>query len=251
MKLYRGVQSMKTVIIIQARMGSTRLPGKIMKPLGGSVVLDFVVSRCKLVENVDEVIVATSILSQDNAVEQWCLQNNVSCFRGSEDNVLSRYYECALQYKPVDYVIRVTADCPFVDYELANEVITEMKEHPADIVLFNGSLPRGLAVEMISFSALEYIFENGHELRHREHVTYYAYENPQQFKATTLTVPEVKKYPELRITLDTEEDYQLCQAVADHFQGDKLVSSQTVVNFLVEHPEIAKLNAHIQQKQVI
>ncbi len=231
-------------------MGSSRLAGKILKLLGDSVVLDFVVSRCKQVKNVDEVIVATSILSQDDAVEQWCLQNNVPCFRGPEDDVLARYYECAKVYK-TDYVIRITADCPFVDYELANEVIAVMEKNPADIVLLNGSLPRGLAIEMISFSALEYIFKNGHEPRHREHVTYYAYEYPEEFKATTLAVPEVKQQPELRITLDTEADYQLCQAIAEHFRGDKLVSSQTVVNFLLDHPEIAKLNAHIEQKPVI
>ena len=232
-------------------MGSSRLPGKILKPLGDSVVLNYVVSRCKQVKNVAEVIVATSTLEQDDAVEQWCWSNDVACFRGSEDDVLARYYECALQYQPVDYVIRVTADCPFVDYELANEVIATMEKNPADIVLLNGRLPRGLAVEMISFSALEYIFENGREPRHREHVTYYAYEYPQQFKATTLTVPEVGQHPEFRITLDTEEDYQLCQAIAEHSYGDKLVPSQTVVNFLLEHPEIAELNAHIVQKPVI
>lgn len=241
---------MKSIIIIQARMGSSRLPGKILKPLGDSVVLDYVVSRCNQVENVDEVIVATSILSQDDAVEQWCTQNNVHCFRGSEDDVLARYYECAKLYKP-DYVIRVTADCPFVDYELANEVIAEMKKDPADIVLLNGKLPRGLAVEMISFSALEYIFNNGHEPRHREHVTYYAYEFSEKFKATTLEVSEIKQHPELRITLDTEEDYQLCQAVAGYFHGDKLVPSLNVVNFLLEHPEVAKLNAHVEQKPVV
>lgn len=232
-------------------MGSSRLPGKILKPLGDSVVLDYVVSRCRFVEDVAEVIVATSTLEQDDAVEQWCLLNDVACFRGSEDDVLARYYECALPYQPVDYVIRVTADCPFVDYELANEVIATMEKNPADIVLLNGRLPRGLAVEMISFSTLEFIFENGREPRHREHVTYYAYEYPEQFRATTLTMPEVRQHPELRITLDTEEDYRLCQAIAEHFYGDKLVPSQTVVNFLLEHPEVAELNAHIVQKPVI
>ncbi|HHY74150.1 MAG TPA: NTP transferase domain-containing protein [Bacillus bacterium] len=241
---------MKTIIIIQARMGSTRLPGKILKPLGDSVVLDYVVSRCKQVKNVDKVIVATSTLPQDDAVEQWCLKNNVDCFRGSEEDVLARYYECAVQIQP-DYVIRVTADCPFVDYELANDVIAEMEKNPADIMLLNGNLPRGLAVEMVSFSSLEYIYNSGHESRHREHVTYYAYEYLQLFQVTTVTVPVEKQHPELRITLDTEEDYQLCQAVANHFQGDKLVSSQTVVNFLVERPKVAKLNAHIEQKPVV
>lgn len=241
---------MKTIIIIQARMGSTRLPGKILMPLGDHVVLDYVVSRCKQVEQVDRVIVATSTLEQDDAVEKWCASHAVECYRGSEDDVLARYYECAKDYCP-DYVIRVTADCPFVDYDLADDVIARMKKNPADIVLLKGRLPRGLAVEMISFSALEYIYNNGHEPRHREHVTYYAYEYLDQFKATTLDVPEGLQHSELRITLDTEEDYQLCKAIAEHFHGDKLISSQEVVDFLLEHPEISKLNAHIEQKPVI
>lgn len=245
-----GCNAMNTIIIIQARMGSSRLPGKIIKPLGESVVLNYVVSRCNQVENIDKVIVATSTLPQDDAVEKWCAKNGVDCFRGSEDDVLARYYESARPFKP-DYVIRVTADCPFVDYELAGDIIAKMKEHPSDILLLEGSLPRGLAVEMISFSALEYIYKNGHEPRHREHVTYYAYEYPQQFKSTKITVPVEKQHPELRITLDTEEDYKLCQAIAEHFQGDKLVSAEKVIRYLLNHPEIAKLNAHIEQKPVV
>ncbi|MED1420452.1 glycosyltransferase family protein [Bacillus smithii] len=241
---------MKTLIIIQARMGSTRLPGKVLKPLGDTVVLDYVVSRCRQVKQVDEVIVATSVLPQDDAIEKWCQKHHVPCFRGSEDDVLARYYECAKPYHP-DYVIRVTADCPFVDFELANNVIEAMTVKPSDIVIVKGDLPRGLVVEMMSFSALEYIYHHGKEPRHREHVTYYAYEFTDEFKHTYVQAPESIQHPQLRITLDTEEDYQLCMAVANHFKGDNLISSQKVVQFLLEHPDIAKLNAHIQQKPVI
>jgi spore coat polysaccharide biosynthesis protein SpsF len=241
---------MKTLVIIQARMGSSRLPGKVLKPLGKTLELDYVVSRCKQITGVSEVIVATSTLKQDDAIMEWCGKNGVSCFRGSERDVLNRYYECAKPYHP-DYVIRVTADCPFVDYHLAEQVVAKMKQDPADIILFRGEMPRGLAVEMVSFSALEYMHENGHEERHREHVTYYAYEFSDKFRATTLEVPVSLQYPTLRITLDTEEDYALCQAVADYFSGDKLVPSQQVVDYLLAHPEVAKLNAHVQQKPVI
>ncbi|GEN36196.1 cytidylyltransferase domain-containing protein [Aneurinibacillus danicus] len=240
---------MKTLVIMQARMGSSRLPGKVLKPLGDTVVLDYDVSRCRQM-NVDDVIVATSTLPQDDAIVRWCEENKVTYFRGSEDDVLSRYYECAKQYQP-DYVIRVTSDCPFVDYHLANDIITAMQANPSDIVLVEGELPRGLVVEMISFAALEYIYHNGHEPRHREHVTYYAYEYPEQFKATYVKVPDAMRHPELRITLDTEEDYALCRAIANHFLGNKIVPAQEVVDYLLEHPEVAQLNAHIQQKPVV
>ncbi|AMV12269.1 acylneuraminate cytidylyltransferase [Geobacillus thermoleovorans] len=241
---------MKTLIIIQARMGSSRLPGKVLMPLGDTVVLDYVVSRCQQVKEMDDVIVATSTLPQDDAIESWCKQHHVPCFRGSEDDVLARYYECAKPYQP-DYVIRVTADCPFVDYELADQIVGAMKAEPSDIVIVEGELPRGLVVEMVSFSALEYIYHHGKEPRHREHVTYYAYEFPSEFRRTYVQAPKAICQPQLRITLDTEEDYQLCAAIANHFRGDRFVRSSEVVQFLLAHPDVAKLNAHVQQKPVV
>ncbi|WP_456277654.1 cytidylyltransferase domain-containing protein [Bacillus sp. AK128] len=241
---------MKTLIIIQARMGSSRLPGKVLMPLGQSKVLDYVITRCRQVINISDVIVATSTLDGDTPIAKWCDENNITYFRGSEDDVLSRYMEAAKPYQP-DYVIRVTADCPFVDYEMANELVEKMKLHPVDYIkVEQENLPRGLVVEMFSFKALTYIDENGKEPYHREHVTYYGYEHEEEFTHSTYTPAEQLQDPSLRITLDTEEDYQVCSKVAEHFEGDKLVSSKMVIKYLQEHPEIAKLNAHIEQKAV-
>lgn len=241
---------MKTVLIIQARMGSSRLPGKVLKPLGNSVVLDYVVSRCVSIAQVDRVIVATSSLLQDEPIRRWCTDHDIEWFQGSEDDVLSRFYECAKPHSP-DYVVRVTADCPFVDIDLAENMISAARENPADIVRINGELPRGIAVEVVSFSALEYMHRYAHEPRHREHVTYYAYEHSEDFRQTFVHAPDSMRHPQLRITLDTEEDCSLCEAIADRFEGDKLVSSRQVVDFLLQHPEVAALNAHVQQKPVV
>lgn len=240
---------MKTLVIIQARIGSSRLRGKILKPLGNTDVLTHVTSRCKQIQGVYDVIVATSELSQDDLVEQWCKKNEITCFRGSEDDVLDRYVQCAKQYKP-DYVMRVTADCPYVDFEMANDIVKLMEQERVDIVDLAGDIPRGLAVELISYKALIYIHERGQESRHREHVTYYSYENRHEFSRTVFTVPSSRQYPGLRITLDTVEDYALCQEIANHFQNE-LVSSKDVIRFLLDNPDIAKLNAHIEQKPVI
>ncbi|PIC94693.1 acylneuraminate cytidylyltransferase [Sporosarcina sp. P26b] len=239
---------MKTIVIIQARMGSTRLPRKIVKPLGTTDVLAYVTSRCKQIQHIEDVIVATSTLLQDDAVEAWCLEHNVTCFRGSEEDVLDRYVQCARAYEP-DYVMRVTADCPFVDYELASAVIELMKRERKDVLSLVGGMPRGLAVELISYVALLTIHEKGQEPRHREHVTYYAYEYPEEFMHAVYTVSSDRLHPELRITLDTAEDYALCRAIADRFQDD-LVPSTDVIQYLLDHPEIAALNAHIEQKPV-
>jgi len=240
---------MKTIAIIQARMGSSRLPGKILMPLGDHNNLYYVTSRCKAITGVDEVIVATSSLTQDDAVEAWCQEQGVTCFRGSEEDVLSRYIDAAAPYGP-DYVMRVTADCPFVDVEMAEQMLALAKINKVDIVDLGATLPRGLAVEVIAYGALQYIDKHGQESRHREHVTYYAYEYKQLFTRATYQPPANRLHPELRITLDTEEDYALISHVAKFF-NDPHISSQEVIAYLLEHPHIAKLNAHVEQKPVV
>ncbi|MEY2365244.1 glycosyltransferase family protein [Lysinibacillus capsici] len=240
---------MKTIVIIQARMGSSRLPGKILKPLGDVDVLKYDIDRCRAIKGVNEVVVATSTLSQDDAIADWCEKHQVGYFRGSEEDVLDRYVQCAKQYKP-DYVMRVTSDCPFVDYEIGSEIVELMQKERKDIVLIDGQLPRGLAVELISYEALLYIHKVGLESRHREHVTYYAYEFAEEFKSVTYKVPTNRIAPELRITLDTEEDYKLIYEIAKHFDNP-LISSANVIQFLKDNPDVAKLNAHIEQKPVI
>lgn len=240
---------MNTIAIIQARMGSSRLPGKILKALGDVDVLTYDIERCRKIQGVTEVIVATSSLSQDDAIAKWCQEQQVAYYRGSEDDVLDRYVQCAKMYKP-DYVMRVTSDCPFVDYEMASEVVALMEQERTDIMLLNGELPRGLAVELISYESLLRINAVGQEARHREHVTYYAYEFKEQFKTTTYKVPTNRQVPELRITLDTEEDYEMLVAVAKYF-NNPLVSSVDVIQFLIEHPDVANINAHIEQKPVV
>ena len=240
---------MNIIVIIQARMGSSRLPGKILKPLANTDVLSYDIARCREIKGVSKVIVATSQLPQDDAIAVWCQKHDVAYYRGSEEDVLERYIQCAKMYKP-DYVMRVTSDCPFVDYEMASEIVTLMERERKDIVLIDGQLPRGLAVELISYEALLRIHEVGQEPRHREHVTYYAYEFKEEFESVTYIVPENRNAPELRITLDTEEDYTLIQAVADHF-NNPLVSSADVIQYLKDTPEVATINAHIEQKPVI
>ena len=240
---------MKTIVIIQARMGSSRLPGKILMPLGSTDNLTYVTERCKKIDGVSKVLVATSSLSQDDAVEKWCENHQISCYRGSEDDVLDRFIQAAKLYEP-DYVIRVTADCPFVDYEMASDMVALMKKEQVDIIDLEGQLPRGLAVEVISYQALQYINEKGHENRHREHVTYYAYEFKEQFKRVSYVADEMRNEPSLRITLDTDADYELLSKIANHFD-DIFVSSTDVIQYLIEHPEVAKINAHIEQKPVV
>ncbi len=243
---------MKIIVIIQARMGSTRLPGKVLMPLGNSCILDYVVQRCGKINQVDHIIVATSNLQQDDPLADWCRDNEVTCYRGSENDVLARYYECAREYEP-DYVIRVTSDCPFVDYDLANESIQLMLKQPVDIIVNKqqDQLIRGLAVELFTFETLKWMYEQTTAERHREHVTYYAYEYSDRFKYGVLDLSPKLLHPELRLTVDTPEDYEMCRLLASELEDSMERSAQDIVDYLLTRPDIYSINAHIQQKPVL
>ncbi len=242
---------MKIITIIQARMGSTRLPGKVLLPLGNTTILDYVIQRCRKFNHVEHTIVATSTHKQDDLIAEWCESHQVSCYRGSEGDVLARYYDCARVYKP-DYIIRVTSDCPFVDYDLANTTIEQMLKQPVDIIVNKQQeqLTRGLTVELISFSALKKIYEQSTATRHREHVTYYAYEYIEEFEYHVIELPQSILRPEIRLTVDTPEDYEVCRILADELDNSIYRPSADFVNYVMNHPNINEINAHIQQKPV-
>jgi spore coat polysaccharide biosynthesis protein SpsF len=200
--------------------------------------------------SVNKVIIATSYLEEDNLIEAWCKKREIPYYRGSPDDVLTRFITCEEKYS-ADYIMRVTSDCPFIDYHLGEYMIQTMRNVPCDRVHLKGSRPRGLAPELFSTEALQRIDREGKLPRHREHVTYYAYEFPEAFTSVTVEFPPKMKHPELRITVDTEEDYQLCQAIAEYFITEPLVPAQAVVDYLLAHPEVARINAHIEQKPIV
>lgn len=240
---------METIVVIQARMGSSRLPGKVLKQLGNSDTLSYVVERCKKIEGVDTVVVATSKLTQDDEIYNWCQRKNVACFRGSEQDVLKRFVNVAEIYKP-SYIVRVTADCPFIDYEMASEMVALIRKEKVAIIDIDDELPRGLAVEVFTFELLQEMDKDGIEERHREHVTFYAYEFKHLFKRATYKVKKNRIFPKLRITLDTPEDYEMLNQVASYYESLS-VSSVDIIEYLLNNPEIAQINAHIEQKPVL
>lgn len=239
------------LVIIQARTGSERLPGKVLLPLGNSNVLKYVIDRCKKINLVSKIIVATSHLKSDDSIERFCQQEGIECYRGSPTDVLSRYVEISRKYR-ADYIIRVTADCPYLDYELTNLVIKQIQEknHPIDIVRYIGSIPRGLITEVISWEALNMIGEmNNLKSSHKEHVTYYAYENHSIFKWLSFKVPSSYELQSMRLTLDTIEDYKVLKKISDYYQ-DETVSSKKAIEYLLLNPKINEINSHIEQKKV-
>ena len=208
-------------------MGSSRLPGKVLKPIAGRVLLDHVLDRLSLLEFPVKKVVATSDLAQDAAIVQHCLNKRVDVFRGSESDVLDRYYQCARHYS-FDHVIRLTADNPFTDIEELRRLI---EQHLADSNEYThsfGYMPLGVGAEIFSFAALEKSSQEGHAPNHREHVNEYIQENPNIFRIGLLEVSGAKKKPALRLTVDTQEDYLRACSIAE-FAPNRWIGTEEAI----------------------
>ena len=200
----------KTGIVIQARMGAERLPGKILKLLAeDQPVLKWVVERCRKATRAQQVIVATTVQPADDIVEKFCRDEQISCFRGSETDVFSRYVECARKFQ-LDASVRVTADCPFLSPEVIDLCIQRFWDSGCDYV--NNSrlamtYPRGLDVEVVSAAALERLAKKNLTASEKEHVTLYIYRHPDEFRIETVLAAPDFFAPDLRMTLDTQDDF--------------------------------------------
>jgi spore coat polysaccharide biosynthesis protein SpsF len=239
---------LKIVAIIQARMGSTRLPGKVLKDLAGDTVLARVVSRTRRAKLVQQVVVATSDLPADDAIAQECNRLSVACFRGDEADVLDRYFRAAQQFS-ADGIVRITSDCPLIDPELIDATVQAFLEGRADyctnalVVRY----PRGLDVEVFTFEALARAEDCAKEAYQRTHVTPYFYENPGLFNIASLTADA--DYSDLRWTLDTIEDLEMLREIYDRLEGRDL-GWREVLDLIKNTPELARINSSVRQKEL-
>jgi spore coat polysaccharide biosynthesis protein SpsF len=237
---------------IQARMGSTRLPGKVLKKVLGRPLLDFLVERLSWSQELDGIVILTSKKSEDDVIALFCQEKNLPCFRGSEDDVLDRYYQAALKRHP-DGIVRITADCPLIDPEVVNQVVKVFRQdYPQIDYVTNGlerTFPRGLDVEVFSFNALEQAFEKGHCPEEREHVTVYLYRHPEQFHLkNVIHNPSLSAY---RWTVDTPEDFALISLILEHlYPNCPQFHLKDVLHLLAQHPNWNHINAHVQQKKL-
>lgn len=206
---------MNVGVIIQARMGSARLPGKVLKPIAGKALLDHVLGRLSLLASPVKVVVATSNKPQDDAIVRHCQHKNVAVFRGSETDVLERYYQCARD-NGFEHVVRLTADSPFIDVEELQRLIVQHITQNNDYTHSFETMPLGVGAEILTFAALERSRRKGHAPNHREHPNEYIQEHPERFRIGALEVPAAKRSPALRLTVDTEDDYQRACAIAGH-----------------------------------
>lgn len=246
---------MKVTAIIQARMGATRLPGKVLLPLQGRSVLEHVVGRVRGASRLAEVCVATTTSPGDDAIVAECARLGVASFRGSEQDVLDRYYQAA-KSRSAEAIVRVTADCPLYDPAHLDELLRLFNEANAGAVTvdyfsnctMHRTFPRGLDTEIFSFAALERAWREAKQPHEREHVTPYLYGHPELFRLRSFEGDtDLSGH---RWTLDTPEDWQFVQAVYEALGGGGAAfTTGDVLKLLKERPELAKLNAHVQQKK--
>lgn len=243
---------MRVVCIMQARVGSTRLPGKVLKKICGKTVLEHDIERLKKVKNIDEIIIATTVEKADEAIVNEADRLTIKSFRGSENDVLSRYYYAAKESK-ADVIVRITSDCPLLDSEVTEEVINFYLNNYSHYDYVSNTLdrtyPRGFDTEVFSFKLLEEAFLNAKEIFQREHVTPFIWDNNHNYR--------VYQYKDrfdnssLRLTLDTEEDLELIIRVYKAlYKDNSYFGLKEILKLFNERPELIEINKGVEQKKL-
>jgi spore coat polysaccharide biosynthesis protein SpsF len=242
---------MKFVATIEARMTSTRLPGKVMLEAAGKPMLEHLVERLKLVKSIDEIVIATTKNSTDDLMEEFSDRLRVKVFRGDEDNVMSRVIEAGKSAN-ADVIVEITGDCPIIDHEIIEQTIQVYKHNSADYVSNNNirSYPDGMDVQVFALEKLIESSKMTNNALDQEHVTLHIRNNPELFSRINLhSTPELY-LPDLGLTLDEQEDYVLLKNIIEYFydKGNPYFSCNDVVRYLKENPDLLKINSHIVRK---
>ncbi len=233
-------------------MGSSRLPGKTLEPLGDATVLDWVVERARAATYVDEVIVATSRDALDDPIEARCERLNTRCVRGEPLDVLDRY-RAAMTETTADEIVRITADCPLIDATIIDLAIGTRREGDRDYVStsIDGRYPRGFDVEVVKRGVLETAATEATDRDEREHVTLFIYRRGERFDCAPVVCPSWARQPDLRITVDEAPDLELIRRVVDEFGSGPLeLGGKSIIEFLEKQPDVAAINREVSHRHV-
>ena len=231
--------------ILQARFSSSRLPGKVLKSILGKPMLLHQIERIQNSKRIDKLVVATSIEKSDNVIEEICLDNDIEVFRGSLDNVLDRFYQCAKLYNP-EHIVRLTGDCPLVDWQAIDQTIQYHVKGKYDYVNNRSkpAFPDGLDVEVITYSTLKNAFNNAILPSEKEHVTYYVRQRKDKFKLGYFY--STKDLSHMRWTVDESEDFILVEKIYKNlYKNNPKFLMKDVLELLNNQPELLKINSHI------
>lgn len=235
---------MRVVAIVQARISSSRLLGKVLLPLAGKPALAHVIERLQACNNLHDIVLATSVGPEDDSIEKWCNANEVNCFRGNLNDVLDRYYQAATHYK-ADVIVRITADCPLIDPMIVDQVVEGFLAGDFDAFSLAGEFPDGLDCQVFAYSALEKAWREAKLPSEREHVgPYIEKSNPEQFK-----IGRLEKFFGLshhRWTLDVSQDYEFLQVVFERlFKEGVLFGTSEILALLEREPDLMQINSEV------
>ena len=238
----------KVNAIIQARCGSTRFPDKVFVDIDRKPLLWHVVNRLKYADMIDDIIIATTVNPKDDKIVDWCKTESVKYFRGSEEDVLNRYYSASVAF-PSDVVVRVTADDPFKEPLVIDKVIKKLIDEKMDLVTnnFPPSFPEGLDCEAFTFDVLRLMEKTTQDLFEREHVTQYVYHNPDKFKiGNIVSETQLSAY---RWTIDNIEDYEMVKAVYEKRDKESkgILLMDEILDILDRNPEISHINSQVKR----
>jgi spore coat polysaccharide biosynthesis protein SpsF len=237
---------MRVVAIIQARMGSSRLPGKVLADVCGKPLLHYVVARVRQARTLSLFAVATSDHSTDDVIEKFCQANGVPCFRGSRDDVLDRYY-CAAKHFLADVIVRLTADCPLLDPVIIDDVVETFLSGEFDYVSSDPNYPDGLDTEVFSWKTLEQTWQEARLPSEREHVTPYIIKNPSRFRVET--VKNDKDLSHMRWTVDEPQDLELVRQIYYCLLGKPTFGMRDILALFEHHPELYAINAGFSRNE--
>ena len=231
--------------IIQARMGSSRLPKKVMKKIDNDyTVLDYVIQQIKSSESIEKIIVATTILEQDNIIYDYLSSQKYEVFRGSSEDVLDRFYQCAKKFS-IDTVVRITADNPLIDPKIIDTAITEYKNGKYDLVTntLKRTFPFGTEVEVFSFKILEKSWQNAKKPSEREHVTPFVWNKQNGFNIKILNTK--KNISHLRYTVDRIEDLELVKEIIKNIKTRPILL-ENILKLYENKSKIFEINKNIE-----
>ena len=249
-----ATQKPRIVAIIQGRMASSRLPGKVLEDIHGSPMLAWVINRARLAHSLDEVVIATTVDPGDDPIQTFCEAHGFSVFRGDSFDVLDRYYQAAVRFK-ADVIVRLTADCPLIDPGLIDDTVAAFFKAEADFAAnrlpppWKRTFPIGLDLEVCSFQALQRAWNEADLTYQREHVMPYLYEEEGRFRVHV--VNHDPDYGHYRWTVDTPEDLVLIREIIERLEGRVNFTWKDVLALQQEAPELFMVNAAVKHKTVM
>lgn len=234
--------------IIQARMGSTRSPGKILASFAGVPMLKHIIYRLQTIKTIDQIILAIPDTPDNELLYQWAIKNSIKVAKGPEDDVLLRFI-LAAEHFGADQILRICSDSPLIAADFMDNLAALHLKEKADFSTISEKAPIGTVFPAVSLKALKFIANHTSENRYREHVTTYIEDYPKDFKIARIPAPQYLKNKSFRLTVDEKEDIELMKIIYDRYfdANDPVIDLKKIISFLENNPEIAQINAHVKQ----